>query len=191
MWTISRAGTWIPLYVVLVGLIIYRHYQLGGASRAIWMRIGMTLLAFAVAVGLADYVSSGLIKPWFCRLRPTHDPSIAPLLHIVRGYRGGLYGFVSSHAANTMAVATLFTLVWRNLVARQTNSINRACSIGVPVLLFIWCAANCYSRMYLGVHYPGDILGGLLVGFISALLTYTLLVLFRVAGADREQPACS
>ena len=164
MWYISKSTTWLPLYALLVGLIVYRFGILSpslcreGRRGSSLLRVLIILAGFAVAVGVSDFVSSGIIKPWVCRLRPTHEPELAGLIHLVNGYTGGLYGFVSSHAANTMACALLFALLYRNKYA--------------TVGLMLWVALNCYSRMYLGVHYPGDIIGGLLVGAVSASLTY-------------------
>ncbi len=148
MWYISASRTWIPLYVLLVGLIIYKYRN--------WKAVLLILAGFAVAVGLADYTTSGIIKPLVCRLRPTHEPAIMDQVHLVRGYTGGLYGFCSSHAANTMACGLLFSLLYKNKYATAG--------------LMIWVALNCYSRMYLGVHYPLDILCGLLIGALSAVL---------------------
>ena len=175
MWHISRAGTWIPLYVLLVGLVVWRFGI--QATREMeqnirWRKgalcVGVILCGFGVAVGLSDFVSSGLIKPWVCRPRPTHEPALEGLVHIVNGYTGGAYGFVSSHAANTMACGLLFSLLYRNKLATAG--------------LMLWVALNCYSRMYLGVHYPGDILGGLLVGALLAVGVYAILV--RLCGRD-------
>ena len=154
MWTISRSRTWIPLYVLLVGLIIYRYRS--------WKAVLLILVGFGIAVGLSDFTTSGIIKPLVCRLRPTHEPSIDPV-RVVYGYTGGLYGFCSSHAANTMACGLLFSLLYKNKYA----------TIG----LMTWVALNCYSRMYLGVHYPSDILTGLLIGCLWAVLTYWGLTL--------------
>ena len=147
MWFVSAWWTWLPLYLLMLAAVVWRY-------RLDIRQLLCLILAFALAVGLADWVSSGLIKPWVGRLRPTHEPALAGLVHTVRGYTGGLYGFVSSHAADTMAAALLFALLWRNKYA--------TCG------LMLWVALNCYSRMYLGVHYPGDILGGLMVGALSA-----------------------
>ena len=96
-----------------------------------------------------------------------------PMLHLVHKYRGGLYGFCSSHAANSMAVAVLFSLLYR----KKT----------VTALLMVWVAAVCYSRMYLGVHYPTDILAGLAIGSLLAALTWLVLsIAYRVD--DEESP---
>ena len=167
MWYISKSTTWLPLYALLVGLIVYRFGILSpslcreGRRGSSLLRVLIILAGFAVAVGVSDFVSSGIIKPWVCRLRPTHEPEIAGLIHLVNGYTGGLYGFVSSHAANTMACALLFALLYRNKYA--------------TVGLMLWVALNCYSRMYLGVHYPADIIGGLAIGAMMATLTYGMV----------------
>ena len=170
MWYISKSTTWLPLYALLVGLIVYRFGILspslcregrGGSWRVRLLRVLIILAGFAVAVGVSDFVSSGIIKPWVCRLRPTHEPALAGMLHLVNGYTGGLYGFVSSHAANTMACALLFALLYRNKYA--------------TVGLMLWVVLNCYSRMYLGVHYPADIIGGLAIGALMATLTYGMV----------------
>lgn len=153
MWYISQAWVWIPLYALLIGLLVWRFGWKWGL---------VYTLALVAAVGLSDWVSSGLIKHLVCRPRPTHEPALEGLVHVVNGYVGGAYGFVSSHAANTMSLAVLFGLIW--------NKINH---LGWWLLTYV--VVNCYSRMYLGVHYPGDILGGLVVGTVIALLVYVLL----------------
>ena len=153
MWTVSRATTWVWLYVMLIVLIIKKFRN--------WKTILFILAGFAIAVGLSDFTTSGIIKPLVCRLRPTHEPALAGMVRIVNGYTGGLYGFCSSHAANTMAVGLLFSLLYKD---------NRA-----TVSLMTWVALNCYSRMYLGVHYPSDIIVGLLIGALWAVLVYWAL----------------
>ena len=153
MWTVSRATTWIPLYALLVYLLWHRFG---------WRRTIVYFLAIVLAIGLSDYVSSGLIKPLVCRLRPTHEPLLQPFIHLVNGYTGGPYGFVSSHAANTAACALLFSLFYRDRL--------------MTAVMTLYVLLNCYSRMYLGVHYPGDILGGLIVGCAISALIYVLVV---------------
>ena len=152
MWVISKPTTWIPLYVVLVALLAYRYRD--------WRAMVIVLAAFGIAVGLSDLICSGVLKPLVCRLRPTHEPAIDPI-HLVHGYTGGRYGFCSSHAANSMAVALLFSLLYRKKLATAS--------------LMAWVAIVCYSRMYLGVHYPTDIVAGLAIGALMALWVYLAL----------------
>ncbi len=151
MWNISEKLTWIPLYIVLIACLVKRY-----GKQSIWF-----VLAFGACVGLADFISSGIIKELVMRPRPTREPDLEGVLHLVNGYRSGRYGFVSSHAANTVSICLLFSLIWRDW--RATLSLS------------LFAALNCYSRMYLGVHYPGDILGGLMVGTLVALGIYAIL----------------
>lgn len=152
MWFVSRAKTWIPLYVLLVGLIAWRYRN--------WRTVLLILIGFGIAVGLSDYICSGILKPLVCRLRPTHEPAIDPI-HLVHDYVGGRYGFCSSHAANSMAIGLLFSLLYKNKTA--------------TVLLMAWVAVVCYSRMYVGAHYPSDIIAGLLIGSLWAALSWWVL----------------
>ena len=164
MWIISAKATWIPLYVLLIGLLIWR-YRKPAPTAAKWLQrvpaCVVMIVVIALAVGAADFIASGILKDLVARPRPTRVPELEGVLHLVNGYRSGQYGFVSSHAANTMACTLLFSLIWRNKIA--------TCG------LMLWVAANCYSRMYLGVHYPTDILGGLMVGTLTALVGYWVL----------------
>ena len=164
MWIISAKTTWIPLYLLLVGLLVWR-YRKPAPTSVKWLHkvpvCVVMIVAIVAAVGLADFIASGILKQWVARPRPSRVPELEGVLHLVNGYKSGRYGFVSSHAANTMAVALLFSLIWRN----------RTATIG----LMLWVAANCYSRMYLGVHYPLDILGGLMVGTVVAIVACWVL----------------
>ena len=164
MWIISAKATWIPLYVLLIGLLIWRYRQPVPTAVKWLQRVPacvVMIVVIALAVGAADFIASGILKEWVARPRPTRVPELEGLLHLVNSYKSGRYGFVSSHAANTMACALLFSLIWRNKIA--------TCG------LMLWVAANCYSRMYLGVHYPLDILGGLTVGALVAVGAFALL----------------
>ena len=169
MWIISAKATWIPLYVLLIGLLVWR-YRKPAMTSAKWLQrvpaCVVMIVVIGLAVGAADFIASGILKELVARPRPTRVPELEGVLHLVNGYRSGRYGFVSSHAANTMAVALLFSLIWRNKIA--------------TVGLMLWVAANCYSRMYLGVHYPTDILGGLMVGALVAVVVYAMLVRYRL-----------
>ena len=176
MWIISAKATWIPLYVLLIGLLVWRYRQ-PAPTPIKWLQkvpaCVVMIVVIALAVGAADFIASGILKDWVARPRPSRVPELEGVLHLVNGYKSGQYGFVSSHAANTMAVALLFSLIWRNKIA--------------TVGLMLWVAANCYSRMYLGVHYPTDILGGLIVGSLVAVGGYWLLGRYRLV--ERNQ-AC-
>lgn len=127
-------------------------------ARKGWRQTLVVIVAMAITILIADRVASGLIKPWVMRLRPTHDPALGDAIHVIDGYRGGMYGFVSSHASNTLAVALLVMLWLKNRWA--------------TIALTAWVALVCYCRMYQGVHYPGDIVGGALVGTAAALAVF-------------------
>ena len=183
MWIISAKTTWIPLYLLLVGLLVWR-YRKPAMTSVKWLQkvpvCVVMIVMIALAVGAADFIASGILKDLVARPRPTRVPELEGVLHLVNGYRSGQYGFVSSHAANTMACGLLFSLIWRNKIA--------------TVGLMLWVAVNCYSRMYLGVHYPLDILGGLMVGALMAVVAYLVLLKLGVLSrhdADEEQSNCT
>lgn len=151
-WAVS--AKWASVLMVLALFWVLLHQN----RRHSLMVLAMVILAIV----LADQISSGIIKQLTERLRPTREPSLDNLLHIVNDYRGGMYGFVSSHASNSFAAATLLSLVMRSRI--------------VTVSLFSWALMQCYSRVYLGVHYPGDILGGIVVGVSVAGLIGLLML---------------
>jgi undecaprenyl-diphosphatase len=124
------------------------------------------LIGIALAILLADQITSSLMKPYFARLRPSQEPALVGIVHLVRDYngeiyRGGLYGFASSHAANTFATATFFTLLFR---ARHRWI----------YWLYLWAAGMTYTRIYLGAHYPGDILVGGIIGAASGFAGFSV-----------------
>ncbi len=140
-WTATQTSTWLPLALVLLYVVIQANDLRG---------IFYFVLGVAVSILLADQVASSVFKPLVARWRPSHNPEIMYLVDVVRGYRGGSYGFFSSHAANTMAVATFVSLVMR--------------SKWLAAWLGSWVLINCWSRVYLGVHYVGDLFTGLVWG---------------------------
>ena len=174
MWIISAKETWIPLYLLLIGLLVWRYRQ-PSTTRVKWMQkvpaCVIMIMVIGLAVGAADFIASGILKDWVARPRPSRVPELEGVLHLVNGYKSGRYGFVSSHAANTMACGLLFSLIWRKKIT--------TCG------LMLWVAANCYSRMYLGVHYPLDILGGLIVGALVAWAAFVMLKSLGVVSGER------
>ncbi len=146
MWLISGKLAWLPMIAALLWVLWRRG----------WRQMLLAVLALALAIALADQVSSSLIKPLVQRLRPTRNPDLMQLVHIVHDYRGGMYGFVSSHAANAFASALLLAMVVRG---RHTAA-----------ALAGWAAVVSYSRVYEGVHYPGDVVCGAVVGVAAAML---------------------
>ncbi len=143
----SQTSTWLPLMLLAAVSMVWLH-------PGSWRDKLLFVLSLAAVIVLADQLASGVIKPLAGRLRPSHDPSVCQLLHYVNGYRGGAHGFVSSHAAVNTAITTVLCTVFRNKLARATF-------VTYDVLM-------CYSRVYLGVHYPGDVVCGALLGWTLA-----------------------
>lgn len=150
-WMLTAKWSSLLLVLALVWILLHQNRR-----HALFV-VAMLVLTVLVA----DQVSSGLIKHLVERLRPTHDPSLESMVHVINGYRGGMYGFVSSHAANFFAISMLLSFVIRHR--------------WVTLSLFAWALLQCYSRIYLGVHYPGDILGGIIVGILVGWLVWRLM----------------
>ncbi len=155
---LTTAATWIPLYLALFFLVLRNNENM----RQILLIVGCA----ALCVVLAGTVDDTIVKPGVARLRPTHDLQIGMAVDVVNGYRGGSYGFFSAHAANTFSIAVFFSLLVRSGM--------------LSFLLVLWSLVNCWTRMYLGVHFPGDILCGLLWGGLSGTAVYYLY--YRVSG---------
>jgi undecaprenyl-diphosphatase len=144
---LTTASTWIPLYVALLYVVINNNDNV--------RQIMLVVACAAMCVLLSGTIDDTFVKPLVARWRPTHDPEIGLLVDVVNGYRGGKYGFFSAHAANTFSIAVFFSLVIRS--GRLT------------AVLISWSLVNCWTRMYLGVHFPGDILCGLAWGGVVGL----------------------
>ncbi|MFN3849947.1 MAG: phosphatase PAP2 family protein [Spirosomataceae bacterium] len=150
--------TWIPLYILIIVYIFIEKkseaFNFKNGLNPIKVKF-LRLVYIIASVGLADRFTSGFMKPYFERLRPCHDPTVSNVLHLV-GNCGGQYGFASSHASNSFALALCFYLLYR-----KTNKYSW--------VLFIWAAIVSYSRVYIGVHYPTDILVGAIVGMLISI----------------------
>ena len=142
MWFISGKEEWIPLYLIIIGYIVYKYR---------WKSI-YVFIAVGLFVTLADQISTSVFKDGFKRLRPSHVEELKGMVHHVNDYYGGLYGFVSSHAANSFAMAAFTSLLFQKR--------------WYTISIFIWASVVSYSRIYLGVHYPGDIIAGALLGYV-------------------------
>ncbi len=144
MWFISGKLSWAPLYALIIYLIFRENKWYGF----------LTLVFIALTITCTDQGSVHLFKDVFHRLRPTHQPELAGMIHLVHNHRGGLYGFVSSHAANSFSTLAFLTLFFRNKYK------------WLHWTLWIWALLIIYSRVYVGVHYPGDVLGGAIFGYL-------------------------
>lgn len=154
MWAISSKWLWIPLYAFII-------YKLINTYKKESIRVFALII---LTIALSDGISSAVIKNTFKRYRPSHNTEISSKVHVYthsngEQYRGGTYGFVSSHAANSFAIATL-TLLLLQKKSKQWR------------WLLLWAAIVSYSRIYLGVHYPLDIIGGAFIGIAITLTTY-------------------
>lgn len=152
--TLTNAKTWIPLYLGLFYVVLKTNMKNKTAVRDILL----ILAAAGACVLLAGTIDDTIVKPLVARWRPTHDPQIGMLVDTVNGYRGGNYGFFSAHAANTFSIAVFFSLLMRQRL--------------LTIFLVGWSLTNCYTRLYLGVHYPGDITVGLLWGGLVGFCVY-------------------
>jgi undecaprenyl-diphosphatase len=152
---LTQTISWIPLYV----LLLYQIYRIDPKNTA-WILGGVIL-----TILLSDQVTSGLMKPYFERLRPCHDQRWDGMLHLY-GRCGGLYGFVSSHAANTFGLATFLTLK----LGKKQKAI---------AWLFLYALLVSYTRIYLGVHYPLDVFFGAVVGVLAAVFSWLCVVVLK------------
>lgn len=154
---ISGKFSWLPLYLLLLFFII-RQYG--------WESVRI-LLFIALLISMSDQLSVKAFKLVFERLRPCHEPELQGLIHLASGRCGGSFGFVSSHAANSFALASFVFLLFK------TNWKYTG------MFAFGWAAVVSYSRIYLGVHYPADILGGALLGIACGYFVWLLYQLSK------------
>jgi len=156
MFQVSNKLVWIPFYIaILYTLIKYRKKE------AFWIA-----LALILCIVISDQVASGVLKNSVKRLRPSHVDSLSSVIHLVKGYGGGgLYGFASSHASNAVGFALLSALIIRKRV--------------YTISIFAWAVITAYSRIYLGAHYPLDVVAGAFIGMIAAAFCYALIIQYR------------
>ena len=159
MWLVSGKLIWVPMYVSLF-FVLLKNYS--------YKVVFAILLAIGVVFLFTDSFTAQVIRPWVCRLRPSNlDNPMSSMVHVVDGYRGGAYGFPSNHASNTWGLAFFITFLFRRYK--------------LTFFFFLWALLVCYSRMYLGVHYFGDLLIG---GLLALAGASTVFYVFRKVSGD-------
>lgn len=148
MGAVSYKYTWIPFYLILLFFVWKK------AGSKMWM----VVLSVAILITLSDQISVHLFKETFERYRPCHNLLLKDKVQLIDGHCGGLYGFVSSHAANTFALTTFLIFFFRRR--------------DFALFMYIWASVVCYSRVYAGVHYPFDVLGGMMLGIFLGFIAY-------------------
>lgn len=167
MFMFSGRFIWVPMYFVIL-VATFRSFNI---------RIAITwTIAIALCILLTDQFCATICRPLFERLRPANlENPLSQFVHVVNDYRGGRYGFPSCHAANSFALATMLACIWRGSRLKW--------------FIFIWAAVNSYSRVYLGVHYPGDLLVGAILGCIIGLFVFTgaRAVVWKLVNGDMKR----
>lgn len=156
MYYMSQGPFWIPVYLWLLWMVAKTYNW----KMALW-----SLAGIALVITFADRGSVELFKEVFRRYRPTHNLEIGSMVHTVNGYRGGKYGFISSHASNFFGIATFVFLLVRERFTKTAW------------LVFPWAGLIVYTRIYLGVHYPSDIFVGAVYGILCGVVAYLIFYL--------------
>ena len=155
---ITQMWVWLPLYLLLIYWTVKQY-----GKRCWWI-----FLAVALVVLCSDQLSAHVFKPLFQRPRPCYNADLQGLIHLPKGMAGGQYGFVSSHAANTFAIAAFLTAALRKKYK------------WMGIALYLWAFISSYSRIYIGYHYPGDILCGAVLGILVGLTLWKVFQLLVV-----------
>ena len=155
MTLITDMWIWLPLYLLIIYWIVKQY-----GKRSWWV-----FVAVGVLVLCSDQLSSHVFKPMFQRLRPCFNEDLEGLIHLPHGLAGGKHSFTSSHAANTFAVATFLTPV----LAKYRP--------WAAIVLFFWASVSSYSRIYIGFHYPGDIVCGAILGVLVGMVIWKVFQL--------------
>jgi undecaprenyl-diphosphatase len=156
MWTYSGRTVWIPVLALILFLLTVRKNPKDAL---------LAVLFLVVALTLCDQFASHVCKPLFTRLRPTQHPDFMDEVQTVYNYRGGKYGFISSHAANAFGFAAFTLLLLRDR--------------WYTAVILLWATLMCYSRIYLGVHFISDIVPGMVFGAFFGFLCYKLYLFVR------------
>lgn len=156
MWLYSGKAVWLPLAAFILIVLLYKKK---------WQESILILFAIVLVITLCDQFASHVCKPIFTRFRPTHHPDFMDQVQTVFNYRGGKYGFISSHAANAFGFATFMSLLFRYRLFTWT--------------IFLWSALTAYTRVYLGVHFISDIVPGAIAGVFFGWLVYYLYIKVR------------
>lgn len=170
MWIFTGKVIWIPLVLVILFLIVYKQK---------WQHSVLLILAIVLVATLCDQIAASIVKPLFERYRPTHHPDFKNFVSILHNYRGGRYGFVSNHAANAFGVSCFLMLVFKYRP--------------LTICVFLWAIVNSYSRIYIGVHFVSDIIGGAILGAtigisVFCLYQYIRKKLFKMTKEELMKP---
>jgi undecaprenyl-diphosphatase len=151
---IRNAKTWIPLYIVFI-YFIFKKYKIQGLY---------ILISSIIVVALTDQFSAGFMKPYFERLRPCHEPSLA---EYIRGLIdcGGQYGFISSHATNHFGLAVIFSWFFKKSYKLNYSS----------WVFYTWAGLISFAQVYVGKHYPGDVIVGAISGIFIGWIILNVL----------------
>lgn len=156
MYTVTDTLSWSLVMLALI-IIVFKNNT--------WREALLVFVMMGLLIFVADRLCSGWVKPTVARWRPTQDPQLMYLFDVVREYRGGRFGFFSGHACNTFCVAMFLSWVFRHGL--------------VTAVLFFWAASTTFTRLYLGVHYLGDVLVGMIVGCLLGAVFYLILRLIQ------------